>query len=206
MTYDEFLAYVTETLWRTGDAEFAVALPQMILEAEARMSRDLRIEDNTTIAELSMEANSIALPADYAEIRSVSFAPYESTAYVTPQRFGYLSTQNFSTPPPFYTVMTKKIYVPGDISAALPLPVSILYYTKVPAFVDNPTDNPFYETYPDLYLAAVLTNTYIFLRQDQRAELQESKYKALAESTMHNEASRKNAGAPLFWGLPGVVA
>ena len=65
LTYTEFKAYITETLWRSGDSVFQANLDQMIKDAEARLSRDLSLEDDLGILSESITENFIALPEDY---------------------------------------------------------------------------------------------------------------------------------------------
>jgi hypothetical protein len=204
-TYADFQDYVLRTLWRTGDTELTADLPQLIREAEARMSRDLRIEDNTTIAQFSMTANDEALPSDYAQMRSVEFGQYGLAAYITPQEYNKKAMGYKDQVPPFYTVMTKSLYVLGNIGATTPLDVSLLYYHKVPPYEDNATLNQFYEDYPDMYLACVLTQTYAYLRDPAASQIFGSKYGELAQSVMDNEVGRKYAGSELYMDLPGLV-
>ena len=208
LTYDEFKAYLTETLWRTGDTIFAGDLTQIIRDAEARISRDLRIEDNLTIVSETITENSLTLPSDYAEVKSVDFPPKGAAAYITQQQFnGRLRFfENTAELPPFYTIFTKKVFVLGVVSAEAPLDISVLYYTKIPPFEDNATDNVFYTDYPDIYLAAVLRQSYIYLRDHTTAGIYEGQYAQLAESVMNNEATRKRSGGPLHMALPGIVA
>ena len=208
LTYTEFKGYVAETLWRTGDAVFEANIDQMIKYAEARMSRDLRIEDNLAILSETITENFIALPEDYTEIKSVEFPPKGAAAYITQQQYNGRAKffESDSQPPPCYTIFTKKIFVLGSIGADSPLDISVLYYTKIPAFQDNTTDNKFYEDYSDMYLAAVLRQAYIFLRDHQTAGIYEKQYADLATSVMNSEATRKRSGGPLFMALPGIVA
>ncbi len=208
LTYDEFKAYVAETLWRSGDIIFAANLDQLIKDAEARMSRDLRIEDNLAIISETITENSIALPSNYAEVKSVDFPPKGAAAYITQQQFNgrVKFYENTTERPPFYTIFTKKIFVLGVVSAESPLDISVLYYTKLPSFQDNPVDNFFYEDYSDMYLAAVLRQAYIFLRDHTTAGIYEKQYADLATSVMNNEATRKRSGGPLHMALPGIVA
>ena len=207
-SYADFQTYVLRTLWRVGDADLTSDLPRLIREAEARMSRDLRIEDNTTIFEHTFESNEVALPADYQEIRSVDFEPWGTAAYITPQQYAKKLVDNRDNiqPPPFYTVMTKRLLLLGNIGVDSSVDVSVLYYTKLPPFEDNTDLNQFYEDYPDMYLAAVLQRTYVYMRDTEKAGIFEQQYANLAQSVMDNEGSRKYAGAPIHMGLPGIVA
>ena len=208
LTYTEFKAYVTETLWRTGDSVFEADLTQIIRDAEARMSRDLRIEDTLTIFSSTITENFIALPADYAEIKSVDFPPKGAAAYITQQQYnGRLKFyESDSQSPPFYTIFSKKLFVLGSIGTENPLDISLLYYTKIPPFEDNTVDNQFYSDYSDMYLAAVLRQSYIHLRDHVAGGIYEKQYADLATSVMTSEATRKRSGGPLHVQLPGIVA
>ena len=208
LTYTEFKAYVVETLWRTGDSVFEADLTQIIRDAEARMSRDLRIEDNLTIFSSTITENFVVLPSDYAEIKSVDFPPKGASAYITQQQYnGRLKFyESDSQSPPFYTIFSKKLFVLGSIGTENPLDISLLYYTKIPPFEDNPVDNQFYSDYSDMYLAAVLRQSYIHLRDHVAGGIYEKQYADLATSVMTSEATRKRSGGPLHVMLPGIVA
>ncbi len=207
-TYADFQTYVLRTLWREGDADLTLDMPQLIREAEARMSRDLRIEDNLSIFSTTITENFVDLPVDYQEIKSVDFLPKGAAAYITQQQYNgrVHFFESDAQPPPFYTIFTKKLFVLGSIGDDNPLDISLLYYTKLPAFEDNTDLNQFYEDYPDIYLAAVLQRTYIHMRENERAGIFEKQYADLANSVMINEVARKRSGGPLHMALPGIVA
>jgi len=207
LSYDEFKAYVTETLWRTSDTVFASNLDQLILDAEARMSRDLRIEDNTQIVNATITKTTYDLPLDYAEIKSVSFLPKGAASYITPQDFAARNTKNEGNTetPPYYTIHFKQLHFLGSIGIESPLDIQVIYYTKILSFKDNPNNNKFYTDYPDMYLAAVLRQSYIFLRDHTTAGIYEQQYAALAQSVVDNEHDRKYTSGPLNMKLPGNV-
>lgn len=205
-TYAEFQSYVIDFVWRKGDTDFATALPRLIRQGEARINRDAKITTQETRAVIPALTTSIVpRPVDYASLRTISVLGSAPACYITPADFDYRQVMTLNKPPfgHFYTIVGKNF----ELSGPVPTPdysVSLAYYQKIIPYEDDPAE-PFYDEYPDFYLAAVLIQCYSWLRNDAAAGDYENKFKTTLESMREDDAQQKYAGSPLAARLPGAV-
>lgn len=215
MNYAEFKVYITEYLWRTGDAEFEAALDELILTAENRLNRDTRDERDTILGAITMLSHPWPLPADCRTLRTVNVNSGRGNIASTFRSFKSLQdfqnngTAIFNVQPfgKYYTTVNNKLWLSGQTDYSLGVDLAITYYGKIPHFsdLDPDEDHPFRVEQRDLYVAAIEVYTYDWLRDYEQGQVVEGKYKDLLESYKNDAALRKYNGAPLDVRLPGQV-
>ena len=96
-TVTDFTGYYLRRLWREGDADLTQDLPQLVKEAEARMSRDIREHSLAkTVVLVSNPGNDyFDLPADYSEFISLNLSDEQPARLV---QMGELSRIRVVTP------------------------------------------------------------------------------------------------------------
>lgn len=206
MNYAAFKDYLLRFLWRDGDPVLASDLDQLIKMGEARLNRDLRVDDMTRIKRASLEADSVAVPTDFAEMRSIYVegvpTPLE---YVTPHGLAEAwSRTKGSRFQPIYSYAGDALLFCGPMSPTSPLSVVMTYYAKVPDF--QGTDASWLaDNYLDLYTYACLRHTASYLRDDERVGLWKNEYDESLASVSASYTRKKYAGSPLKPSLPGSV-
>lgn len=205
-TYAAFQTHVLEYTWRKGDADLTAALPFLIKNAEARINRDAKITALEKLDTLSgLTSADVAQPADYANLRTIGILGEKPATYMSPFEFQTYSALNvyagrFGA---FYTVVGKTIKLLGTVPDD-PFDVVIDYYSKVVPYSTDPA-SPFYDDYPDFYLAAVLIHCYSWLKDFTSAADYEKKFVDTLGSMLNDSNEQKYAGSPLLMRLPGVV-
>lgn len=208
MNYAAFKAYLARFVWRNGDTVFEADLDNMVNMAHARLNRDLRIQRMVVVADADLIADSITLPANYLEMRTItSDSPPAPMQYVSPYERERIKLANASTFQPIYTIANDALYFVGPMAATDDPARSIImtYYSKIPDFA---TTNASWlaDDYLDLYTYAVLRHTPAYLKEDERVALWKNEYDETLASVMNAEAGRRYAGSPLRAPMPGVVA
>ena len=204
MTYAEFTAYVMRYLWREGDTSFAVDLDLIIKSAEAKLTRDLKGHPCMTVtgASLPMPTTVAVLPAEARRLVSVNRAsdgyPLTSTSKEVVAKIRAQGPTGFNA---HYCIQGRNIEVP------YPADLTLDYQRVVPSFkgtgaqflVDDPG-------YFDLYLTAVLSESPMYLRNDERAPLWEAAYDKKLASVRDEIVYIEFGDAPLGATYPeGIV-
>jgi len=208
MNYAAFKSYVARFVWRDGDAVFEADLDNMINMAHARLNRDLRIQRMSVTASADLVADTLSLPSDYLEMRTItSNSPPAPMQYVSPYERERVKLANATTFQPIYTIAGEAIFFVGPMSAAdnPARTVTMTYYAKIPDFAA--TDSSWLaDDYLDLYTYAVLRHTPAYLKDDERVVLWKNEYEETLASVVNAEVNRRYAGSPLRPVMPGVVA
>lgn len=208
MNYSQFKAYLARFVWRNGDTVFESDLDNMVEMAHARLNRDLRIQRMVATSTSNLTADSLALPADYLELRTITSntqpAPLQ---FVSPYERERIKMVGASTFQPIYTVAGSNLLFVGPMSPSDPVPrtVTLTYYAKVPDFAAT-NSSWLADEYLDLYTYAVLRHTPAYLKDDERLALWKNEYDETLASVVAAEAGRRYAGSPLKPMMPGVVA
>ena len=208
MNYAAFKSYVARFVWRDGDAVFEADLDNMINMAHARLNRDLRIQRMSVTASADLVADTLSLPFDYLEMRTItSNSPPAPMQYVSPYERERIKLANATTFQPIYTIAGEAIFFVGPMSATdnPARTVTMTYYAKIPDFAS--TDSSWLaDDYLDLYTYAVLRHTPAYLKDDERVVLWKNEYEETLASVVNAEVNRRYAGSPLRPMMPGVVA
>lgn len=208
MNYSQFKAYLARFVWRNGDTVFEADLDNMVDMAHARLNRDLRIQRMVATSTSNLTADSLALPANYLELRTITSntqpAPLQ---FVSPYERERIKLANSSTFQPIYTVAGSNLLFVGPMSPSDPEPrtVTLTYYAKIPDFAAT-NASWLADEYLDLYTYAVLRHTPAYLKDDERLALWKNEYDETLASVVAAEAGRRYAGSPLKPMMPGVVA
>lgn len=171
MDYASFKTYLTTFLWKAGDSVLIANLDNLISMANHELDRVLRVERRHTGDLLLVDALDVALPADYHAIRSLEATSTEITVtkftYIEPSRLVHMRRigQNRSWVP-FYSIRNRTLMFSGPVADG-PINVQLEYVSKIPDFAV--TDNSWLaDEFLDLYTYAVLKQSAMFLREDER--------------------------------------
>ena len=178
----------------------------LILLAEARMNRDLRINLLERRASLNTTAGDgyISLPTDSGgtvdatEVRKLSYVSspsYEPLQFATPGTISFRRYEGLTGKPVVYSIV-------GTEFQLAPIPDAIYelrctYLAKLAALSDSNTTNDILTNHPDLSLFGVLAEAEPYTGFDERRQLWESKYQACLAAARSADNRLKYNGAPL---------
>jgi len=173
-TYSELKTAVANFLART---DLTTQIPDFIQLAEARMSRELvtRSQEKRATATLTANDEFVALPTDLREVREVKLNTSPNT--VLEYRSPTALDSQFSGAggkPLAYSIV-------GDEIKFRPIPDStytaeIIYIGSLVALSDTNTTNNILSRHPDAYLSGALAEAYVYLMDDTRAQLYDTKF------------------------------
>ena len=184
-TYSELKTAVANFLART---DLTTQIPDFIQLAEARMSRELETRSQEKRATATLTANDefVALPTDLREVREVKLNTSPNT--VLEYRSPTALDSQFSGAggkPLAYSII-------GDEIKFRPIPDSaytaeIVYIGSLSALSDTNTTNNILSRHPDAYLSGALAEAYVYLMDDARAQLYDTKFGRAIEEIKKDE-------------------
>ena len=185
-TFDTLKTAIANSLARTDlDAQ----IPNFIMLAEARLSRELetREQEKRATATLTAGDEFTALPTDLRETREVKLNTTPNTVleYMSPVALDKAYPSGGNGKPAAFSIV-------GSEMKLRPIPDSgytaeIIYVGSLTALSDTNTVNTMLIRHPDAYLTGSLVEAYLYLMDDQRAQLYDQKYSRIIEEIRKDE-------------------
>ena len=167
-TYAAFQDYYLRRMWRQGDADLTQDLPSLIREAEARIKRDVRNTDLTSVLEVAVTEGAVPLPGDFREV--LSFKALQDDClpmtFVPPNEFSAYNTNssgNRAGLNKVASVFNNNINFVSNATVEDPTNLELIYYLGITPYETDPA-TPFYDLHPDFFLAAVDIQYYTYIR------------------------------------------
>jgi hypothetical protein len=177
-TYANVQTAIITHAFRTGDTDFAAAVPDFITMTESRINRVLRVREMEESATISVSVGYGWLPDDYLEFRRVvaNTSPTTPLELVTPDFAAGEYRTTYSGYPSHFTIIGDRIRVFPSTDATL----AMNYYAKIPALSATNTTNWLLTKAPELYLYGGLVEAGPFMMDDAAA----ARYAALFQKAM----------------------
>lgn len=168
--------------WNGNRADLAPMIPDFVMLAEKRLNADLEARLQESVVTLSATAgvNSVPIPSDVAEIRSLSIPEYGSLDYLTPDQFNRQFAHSYSGAPRFFATIGQAIYLGPTPDADMG--ISCAYRAFVPPLVDSAGTNWLIERFPNVYLAAAMCEALSYTKNFADMPAWEKKYADAIES------------------------
>lgn len=162
--------------------------------AEARHRRDIRMREQLTRADLTVDARNVALPTRFiqaTEIRlltdpvaNLQDLPFDEMTQVRSETTGQ---------PRYFTIGPD---IEFDVVPDQSYSGQITYYQAFTALDDSNTSNTLLATYPDAYLYAALAASAPFQMADERFAQFDAMYRQIA-ADINTTAARSRRAGPL---------
>lgn len=170
LTYQEFKNHLLNYLWRISDAELVANLDNLIQMGNDELRRELTTIEREEITTLVVDAETMALPSTYHDLRSVAALTENlpEFTYKTPSQIQALRANTQSRAwVAVYSLSNGNLLLVGPASPTDTLDLSLVYNVGIPDF--RTTDASWIaDEYLDLYTYACLKHTALFLREDVR--------------------------------------
>jgi hypothetical protein len=166
--------------------------------AEARFNRRLRVPEMEAAATATISAGSYTLPANFLALRSIYIDsnPDVVLSQVTPARLREVyPTTSTGTPAIFAMQEALTLLVAPSPDASYSAVIN--YWGKIPALGASTATNWLLTTHPDLYLAATLAESFLFMRDEQRASIWDSRTEAKIDELNWLGARKAASQAPV---------
>ena len=174
-------------------ADLTSMIPEFIVDAEARIYRELRVRAMETALSSTIASGTIAVPSGFLEMK---FCYVEGSAA---QKLERKDAEWIYTNYPTRSASGKPVFFAREAETFIfgPYPDSTytikgVYYKRLAALSDSNTTNWFITDAPDLLRYAALCEAAPYLKDDRRIAIWESKYreaKAAIERTDKRESS-----------------
>jgi len=167
-------------LAETTRADKSGDLPNILLLVEARLARELRCEEMSATATVTLTSYTGALPADFLGVRSVydSDGPYQQVGLME-----YRSNDNERV----YAIEAGQLLARADS-------LDLSYFAKPAAMASDSDTTAILDAHPDVYLA--LMAFYVF-KQTQDLELAQAALTTYTDGRdTLNELADRQRGAP----------
>ncbi len=184
--YSTLQTAIANSLART---DLTSQIPDFITLAEARLSRELetREQEKRALATLTAGDEFTALPTDMRELRQVKLntSPNTVLEYMSPVALDNTFPSGSSGLPSAFSVVGQEIKLrPVPDSAYV---MEIIYIGNLPALSNTNTSNTMLTRHPDAYLTGSLVEAYLYLMDDQRAQLYDQKFSRIIDEVRKDE-------------------
>ncbi len=184
--YSELKTSIANFLART---DLTDQIPNFILLAEARLSRDLETRGQEKRAQSALTTGDefLTLPTDMREVRFIKLLTSPSTVleYKSPHVLDSEFSGNTNGKPQAYSIV-------GSELKLRPIPdesynVEIIYIGSLQALSDSNTTNDMLTRHPDAYLMGSLVEAYLFLMDQNSATVYDQKFSRIIEEIRTDE-------------------
>lgn len=184
--------------WLERD-DLTLRVPEFIALAEDRIAQDkrIRIRAMETSADLTVSAQTVALPTGYLEARRLYLDgdPKKIVGFMTPKDFWARNLSNQSGTPKFFTVEGENlVFGPSPETS---LTGKFLYYQRFTALSGDEDTNWLLTNARGLLLYAALLESAPYLGDDARAITWSTLYEDLADNLKEADKRDRHSGAPL---------
>lgn len=164
-TYAALKTAIADWLNKAGLANVDARAAEFIALAEAQMNRELDVREMTATATYSITDETMALPCDFAGVRSIRIdgSPSVALKYAKPEEFD----DAFGTGKPTrYTVTTEFVFDPVPDTS---YDIRLRYRKRLPGLSASCRSNWLLEKHPDAYLYGALSQAVVYFRDDDRS-------------------------------------
>lgn len=166
-TFSDLKDAVADWLNKSSLAGIGDRAEEFIALFEAQANRELDTREMTATMRVTISAEEMALPCDFAGVRSFRLegTPTRPLAYAKPEELD----ESFGTGKPTrYTVTDRIIFDPmpdGEYEARM------RYRKRIPALSDTCKTNWLLKRHPDAYLYGALSQAIIYFRDEDRTAI-----------------------------------
>lgn len=159
-------------------SDLTTIIPDLVVLAEARIARDLRLRRQIVSANLKLTASvqGVDLPLDWLEFENVTLNgdPPRQLTYVNIEHLDSKYPSTWTGMPAVYTLEGDKILFGPTPDKAYT--AGVFYYGKFAALSADTDTNWLLTNHPSIYLFAALAEAEPYLVNDNRAVMWEAKY------------------------------
>lgn len=204
-TYGELKTGISDYTGRGGNTTFAANLPLFVRRAHDVLMRELRIPLLQTTADLTIDAERVAVPADFRAVGRL----FIDAAYDSP--LSPASMEERVREAVTYPAGRPRLYsIEGGFFAFGPAPDTtytgkLLYYRGLSFFASDSATNDLLTKYPFAYFYGALAEAAAFDRDDEALATFEAKFRAEIADINLAETLDAYSGGVVAPGRPGGI-
>ena len=172
-------------------ADLTTYIPDLVMLGEKRIYRDLRIRAMETALSDTISSGVIALPSDYVELKFayVDGSPTQILQRKTAEFIYTKYPERSASGKPHFIGREGSNFIFGPYADST-YTIKGIYYARLTALSTSNETNWFTTNAPDLLLFASLLEAEVFIKNDERLVLWQTKYDQIV-SQLHAEDQRE---------------
>jgi hypothetical protein len=183
--------------WLGDSSTLTSRIPEFVSLAEDDIGMDLRTRDLEASADLTINAQTVALSTGYLQAKRLYLSgnPVKPLDYLPAVDFWsrYMST-NGGKPAAFTIEGENFVFGPSPDTTYTG---KLLYYKRPTAFSTDADTNTILTTKRGLYLYGALKHASLYLEDPEKARFWEALYQQLIDKAHKADAKDRHSGAPL---------
>jgi hypothetical protein len=205
-SYSNFRTAVATWLGRADDAtHFSTAnIDDMVTLAESEIYRRLRVREMEASADMTVDAQSVALPTGFLSLRRIilNTATKDPVKFVPPEVFWEVWASATSGQPEVFTIEGENmLFGPAPDSSYT---AKILYW-KSPTSITGGTLNSLFTKNPDLFFFATLAQALYFAKDDERIPMMRAAFENALAAIRAQDRKDRTPGQVLVMRAQVVV-
>jgi hypothetical protein len=197
-SYSELQTAIANWLNRSGDTDLTSVVPDLIMLCENRIYRELRIRPMEVALNSTISSGVIAVPANYVELKFtyIDGSPVQRLTKKDPGWIYENYPDRAAEGLPNFIAREVDNFIFGAYPDSS-YTVKGVYYQRLPALSVSNTTNWFITNAPDLLLFGSLCEAEPFLKNDDRIQLWEAKYKTIKDQIINQDKQEAYSGSPV---------
>lgn len=191
----DYASLKTEIANFTHRTDLTAELDTIIQMAEAVLNRKLRCRQMDISTTLTATGRSVALPADFLEVRNVDIngSPITPLKFLSSEQIELYDRQSSTGKPRSYGIVTSNLILSPTPDQSYV--VDLEYYQKLPTLVNGVnTNNWLILGWPDAYLYGALLASVAFTRDDSGVAMWSQAYNAVIEDINRQDSDAQYSG------------
>lgn len=182
--YSEISSGLEKWLNREGFASLTDQIPDLIAIGQRRIHRECDLNAMEEVTSLTLNAQTIAKPADLLRVKSMHIVQSNNSYEVTGAPVHTVLNYSYPSRPTNYAIVGDNFQFP---TLAEEYTATLIYYKKLPILSSTATTNWFSDNEPEFLMYAAMVEACSFLKDDQRAQFWEARFTAIKDAIMKSE-------------------
>jgi hypothetical protein len=183
--------------WLNRDDLSTTEIPEAIALAERRFQRTIFSPEREVAADLVVDAEAVALPADLWGVKALHLATDPKTVLepMTLAELRNIYSANATGRPQNYAISGETILFGPAPDAAYT--GRLTYIRTIPALGESQASNWLIDDHPDVYLYGALHELHLLLHDVEKAALFDGRLRQAAEEVNASGMRRRQGGSPI---------
>lgn len=185
------------TSW-TSRPDLSAQMDTIILLAEQEIAAAVRVQDQITRVDHTLNSGRVALPSDFAALISLTLQGNQrALMQVTPQVLRASCEASTSGTPTLFAIEGDHLLIAPAASALDPVTADLAYYQRPTALVNADDTNWLLANHYAIYLWAGIKEAAAFVGDDELEARALARFENAVERLHASEVAKQQGGAPI---------
>jgi len=184
-SYSSLRTSLTQWLNREGFASLTDRADDLLAIGQRRIERECDLKAMMGVTALTVDAPAVAKPADLLRVRSMTFEEGTGTQEIVGAPLNQVLRYGTSSAPQRYSLVGDTFYFGPSPDQSYT--VTLIYYKSMGVLNSGNTTNWLTANAPEFLLWAAMLEACLFLKDDTRSQVWESRYRQIKEEVLRGE-------------------